>query len=68
MTGLKNKQNSFSTSTRIQNYSSKRHIRQLRIIQFGRFWLMVIVMVGVMVNVSVMVRVSVSVRSISRVS
>ena len=33
---------------------------------FGRFWLMVIVMAGVMVKVSVMVRVSV--RSIVRVS
>ena len=51
---------------RIQNYSSKRHIRQLRIIKFGRFWLMVIVMVGVMVKVSVMV--GVSVRYIVRVS
>ncbi len=42
---------------RIQNYSSKRHIRQLRIIKFCRVWLMVIAMVGVMVKVSVMVRV-----------
>ena len=50
---------STGTRLRIQNYSSKRHIRQLRIIYFGRFWLMVIVMVGVMVKVSVMVRVRV---------
>ena len=59
---------SFARGKRIQNYSSKRHIRQLRIILFGRFWLMVIVMVGVMVKLSVMVRVSVSVRSIVMVS
>ena len=39
-----------------------------RIAKFGRFWLMVIVMVGVMVKASVKVRVSVSVRSIVRVS
>ena len=54
--------------TQIQNYSSKRHIRQLRIIKFGRFWLMVIVIVGAMVKISVMVGVRVSVRSIVRVS